>query len=1734
MMDIISALAFSAKPMFYLFDMLSSPLIRVRPLIHRWLVLIIAVVAVGMGLLGGADAAIRPGVSVSETWGEGLVLEVYVPDYALTPSSRQPGTMRVEAPSLGEGRTGAPGQPSLPAIVAIPPDATVRLQILDDWLREGGGPLSWETVPFEQPRWQEAGDSARPVAVGASQDLLKDAIGTEQIYRASNSQDLVSAAATYEPVSLGEVGYVRDQRYVRVLLRPFEVQADGKLVVHERMRVALRFEGGKAASSATGTDSDPYFESVLQDYFINYEQGRQWRQTPADPNPTPAPATVPPERLRIVTDEDGIYTLTYDDLVAAGVKLQKIDARTLSMFSRGQEVALWVVGEEDGRFDPGDTLSFYGQRSESRYSAERVYWLSWGQIQGKRMTTSDVSPAQGGTLVTDYRATLHREENNVYLSNDPPNGEADRWYWDRYSVGGRSPIPTLSMAASISEAVPGRTAELEVAVRGFTSFYDVNPDHRLQFFVNDQFVGSGEWDGQDLLNQSYPFSSDILTPTSTFRLTATDDTGASSDVGYLDWFAIHYDRFLRAQNDQLWFRYDLNGRLRFRLDGFSASGLELFDVTDSAQPVRLLNAAETSGSGIQVEFSVEGSEEHAFLVQHSSKHLRPLRIEADFVTNYRTPSHQADYIIISHPDFIDAITPLAQYRYNQGYNVMVVNVQDVYDEFNDGEMDPYAIRDFLAYAYLHWQTPHPAFVLLVGDGTYDFLDYNGTGEINYIPPLLAIVDPFLRETATDNRMVTVSGSDNLPDMFIGRFPAKTPAQVSLMVDKTIQYETSPWPGDWQLRNLFVADNADTAGNFAALSDEVADHLLVGAYDDYKQKIYLGVNYSSSTAARQSIVQAFNQGAFLTSYVGHGQVTFWASEFIFRIEDAEGLINGGRLPVHLSMTCLDGRFQEVGRDSLSEALVMNTSGGAVATWSATGLGVAHGHDYLQRGFYQALYQEGNTILGALIVSGKLTLYTGDTLGVYHDLIDTYNLLGDPALRLGLAPTDLSITLEEAPSGELAQGDTVTLRFRISNHGDMPAPGVYVDVSIPPLDNLSASSGLGPVQIIPGDPTRFVLGELPVDTSTELVISGELPRQLSESDFTITALTESAWTDSNPEDNTISAFELRVAAADLTISLTASNSRALSPGESFQWYLSYQNLGQGLATGVVITLPLPSGISGLSWMASDPAVSQTSADPLAFSVPDLPENSGGTITIEAVAGGDVLRTSVQAMVRTQWVDADIRNNVSELLPFAVAAADAGEPNETRAAATLLPVPGRLADRSYDRPDDQDWYVFQADAGVQYRFYTDRLTTDGDTLLILYDGLGNELLRSDDVGPGIKWSSLDWQPLASGTYYLLVTRPQAGPPYFLYDIVADRGFGAYMPLLWRQWRRPTPTPTPTPTATATPTAKPTRPPTYTPTPTPTKQAPPTSTPTVTSTPVVGQCLPQFFTTIPLNGSPRALAASETRVLVGVAGTDSVAVVDSQTIDLIGSHSSGGHTPSGMTVWNSLYYVSNRDDNRVSIFDLNTDTLLTSFVVGARPQGLAVTSSGYLYVANSAANTVSVHNKISGDLVRTIPLNNAPSQVLALGKTAWVTLSTGSNGLLAIDSTGAILTYIFGIPAGTLGMAADPRTGLIYVSHPVSRKIYVVDSSQRYVVATFSLPVAPYGLAINTVNEQLYVISPDTSQLYVLSLLSGKILGQVRLGQQTKSGSLGIVFLDGYLYVANDGENSMSVFEAGPCTKQ
>jgi hypothetical protein len=412
----------------------------------------------------------------------------------------------------------------------------------------------------------------------------------------------------------------------------------------------------------------------------------------------------------------------------------------------------------------------------------------------------------------------------------------------------------------------------------------------------------------------------------------------------------------------------------------------------------------------RLRFDQNSSGPQRFLALEPSRWLTPLSITIDTPSSLKDFTNGADYIIISPKEFMPAIQPLANFRTSQGYRVQTVDVQDIYDEFNGGVFDPEAIHNFLAYAYGHWSPPAPAYVLLVGDGHYDFKNNYGDSGPNYIPPYLGDLDPWVGETAADNRYVTVSGEDSLPDMFIGRLPANNPAEVTAMATKILAYEQEPPMGEWNSHLTFIADNPDSGGDFPWFSDKIADNFVPNPYR--VEKIYFPATHPNIGDTRAAIVSAINQGRLIVNFTGHASIPFWASEQLFGVNNLSSLTNTGKYPFFVPMTCQEGYFinpkaSGYNYPSLAESLVRADGKGAIASFSPTGFGLASGHDLLSQGLYTAIFRDGITQLGPATTAAKYFLYSKG--GGFLDLLDTYMLFGDPATRLIISnPTTTALS------------------------------------------------------------------------------------------------------------------------------------------------------------------------------------------------------------------------------------------------------------------------------------------------------------------------------------------------------------------------------------------------------------------------------------------------------------------------------------------------------------------------------------------------------------------------------------------------------------------------------------------------------------------------------------------------------------------------------------------------------
>jgi hemin uptake protein HemP len=987
------------------------------------------------------------------------------------------------------------GKPQLPVVsvlLGVPADVQVDLHVLEDDARTLQLDFSLPSVPEREPGASPLGPESSSGAIPAQYELRNSEAFTSKL----STFDLYPAAA----VSIIGDAWLRDQRIIRVQFHPFQVEPGGtSLRWHRSLQVELAFSHIASASNPVAEDQASInpFEGALQANLLNYETARSWRVSPQSaavplPNSVLSSNAASTPRYKIVVDHDGLYRLTYADLENAGMLVDSVDPETFHLTSQGEDVSIYVSGEGDGSFDPDDFIEFYGRKfhgdhlaqlysaenqnwltdfifySDStyihwtpefnatmmeKYTDENVYWLTVGDIAGPRMASVSGTPGSEAQVPTSYRTTVRAEQSHEWWTWHFTS--EDSWFWDTIAPNISTPIVTNTYTTTLSAvAVDGLPADVhaESVAYFFNSYYP--DDHHTLFYLNDgtQPLEDAVWDGhtRHTFDAQVP-ASDLLEGINSLRFVAEKTQHMTSDRIYFDWFSIEYSRQFLAEDNQIFFSYDEAGSdIKYVINGFSDSSAEILDISDDFAPIRILISPPISGG--TVSFGAKHPAVTSYLLAGESAVQTPKSISYDAPPDLLASTNAADYIIISHADFITAAQKLADYRASQGMRTMIVDVQDLYDEFNFGIYNPIAIKNFLAYTFTHWQTA-PAYVVLVGSGHWNLKDYQGGSSDYwskpvYMPPNLAWVDPWQGETDSANLLAAVVGNDILPDLFIGRIPVDTVDQLNAVINKTIAYESSPYQ-DWQKRMMFVADNTDPyAGDFIQFSNAViSDHVPL---DYTPNRIYLDENIGCASdistwcsQATYEITSTLNlTGSLIVNYVGHGADSRWASESVLRttadpVKQFDSkynhlltLDNGARLPVVLSMTCLDGYWIHTLPDKISLAveLLRSENKGAVATFSPTGLGVATGHDVINGAFFDALFKDGVWRLGPATLAGKLALYgTGRNL----DLINTFTIFGDPALHI-LSPYGVQITPQNTSRGG-DPGSTVTYNLELENTG-----------------------------------------------------------------------------------------------------------------------------------------------------------------------------------------------------------------------------------------------------------------------------------------------------------------------------------------------------------------------------------------------------------------------------------------------------------------------------------------------------------------------------------------------------------------------------------------------------------------------------------------------------------------------------------------------------------------------------
>jgi hypothetical protein len=670
---------------------------------------------------------------------------------------------------------------------------------------------------------------------------------------------------------------------------------------------------------------------------------------------------------QFVVRPKGLYAVSYEELFPnRGHRLSESELR----LSRQGEPVAFHLEPTGSSFGPGSVLYFFSEgASLNLYGNEAVYELSLNRSGGVTMPLVSAYPS-GSAL--SFAWSLERWEENK--SFQPGLLEAsDLWLWDTLVAPVKKSY-RFALESAISASEP---SQLTVFLQGGSDQEGVD-DHHVRIWVNGSAVAEATWDGQTPKAIPASIGLGILHDAdNVLELESLGDAGASYSLAFLDRFELSHPRSLSAPDGLFEARFWLSGNAE--VSGLGAGSL-LLDVTSPTIPRWLFGALPTSGG---IAFRAEDGRQ--YLALSPQKMLHPeLRLPSP--GSLRSTHNRADYLIVAPQAFLPAAQPLLELRARQGLLVKATALEEVYQDFGHGEATPQAIRDFIAYAYHFWQSPSPRYVLLLGDASYDYKDYLHSGTVNRVPPLL-VKTSFLW-TASDPAYAAVNGEDLLPDVALGRLPASNVGEAQALVEKIIAFENS----GLTLAHgpaVLVADNPDAGGDFESSAQEAAPLL---APTHTVETIFLR---ELAGATRPTIAAAFDRGAALVSYLGHGGIAVWASENVFNNQDVATLAPQSQQPLVLTINCLNGYFHFPFLNSLAEELLKAPDRGAIASFSPSGLSLHEPADLFHQALIQQITSGDHERLGDAVFAAQADFAQ---TGAFPELLSIYHLLGDPALRI----------------------------------------------------------------------------------------------------------------------------------------------------------------------------------------------------------------------------------------------------------------------------------------------------------------------------------------------------------------------------------------------------------------------------------------------------------------------------------------------------------------------------------------------------------------------------------------------------------------------------------------------------------------------------------------------------------------------------------------------------------------
>lgn len=754
------------------------------------------------------------------------------------------------------------------------------------------------------------------------------------------------------------------------------------------------------------------------------------------------------EWYRFYVEKSGVYKISKSFLQSLGFDAGKVDPRRIKIYGNGgkmlplanntyypddlMENSIQIIGENDGTFNNEDYILFYAegvdnwdnesQTNINLYDTKSYYYITATGSDGKRISTAN-QPTGSATLNLNTFDDYQFHE--VDLTNVAHLGR--QWLGEAFDINAEQEFefnfPNLETTVPVK-------IEVNAASAAYTP---------TSFAVSANGQNIGNISFNSLVASSdvryYPVklpSNSTFTGADNIKIKLTyNNNGVPGSKGYLDYINLIAKRKLQGTGKQFKFQYDLagstSGIVNYTIS--NASGIsQIWDVTD------LYNVSKIENTNLATfSFKASLGEIRKYIAIDASDFYTPLKdsqpkianqdLKGTLFRNNQNAFQDIDYVIITPKILISQAEKLASFhRTNSSLNVKVISLENIYQEFSSGKQDISAIRNCIRYIYQNASSTEKRikYVNLFGDASFDYknrisnntnivpiyhsLNSNTVGESSF-----ASDDFYGLMDADEGNVISFFGGI---DIAVGRMLISDNAQAEEMVNKVLEYHDTKSYGNWRNNFVLISDDADQSSDASlqsrqnALADLIStekpffniDKIIL---DSYTQEASAGG--SRYPKARTDFFDAFEKGALVFNYLGHGGEDGLAAERIWEKSDGQNLNNQYKYPLFITITCEFSRFDDPTRPTAGEYTFWNPKGGAIAmltTIRAIGQYNAENfNDNLTKNLLSYGANQYTAISEALRISKNENPSSSSNVIFY---------IGDPALMLAIPKPRINLT------------------------------------------------------------------------------------------------------------------------------------------------------------------------------------------------------------------------------------------------------------------------------------------------------------------------------------------------------------------------------------------------------------------------------------------------------------------------------------------------------------------------------------------------------------------------------------------------------------------------------------------------------------------------------------------------------------------------------------------------------